>query len=44
VGVLAALELVLASVTGEPVEYGTAARSAQQIYARALARREEVNA
>ena len=44
VGVLAALELVLASVTGEPVEYGTAARSAQQVYAQTLARREEVNA
>src|SRR5215469_4099191 len=42
VGVLAALELVLASVTGEPVEYGTAARSAQQVYAQTLARREEV--
>jgi aspartate aminotransferase-like enzyme len=34
VGILAALEQVLASVTGRPVEYGAAVRAAQQVYAR----------
>ena len=34
VGILAALEHVLASVTGQPVEYGAAVRAAQQVYAR----------
>jgi aspartate aminotransferase-like enzyme len=33
VGILAALEQVLASVTGKPVEYGAAVRAAQQVYA-----------
>jgi aspartate aminotransferase-like enzyme len=33
VGILAALEQVLASVTGRPVEYGAAVRAAQQVYA-----------
>ncbi len=37
VGILAALEQVLATVTGKPVEYGTAVRAAQQVYARSLA-------
>ena len=35
VGILAALELVLASVTGQPVEYGAAVRAAQEVYAKA---------
>ena len=34
VGILAALEHVLASVTGRPVEYGSAVRAAQQVYAK----------
>src|ERR1700720_2389001 len=33
IGILAALEHVLASVTGQPVEYGAAVRAAQQVYA-----------
>jgi len=33
VGILAALEHVLASVTGKAVEYGAAVRAAQQVYA-----------
>jgi aspartate aminotransferase-like enzyme len=36
VGILAALEQVLASVTGQPVEYGAAVRAAQQAYASSL--------
>ncbi len=35
VGVLAALEHVLARVTGKPVEYGAGVRAAQQVYAQA---------
>jgi aspartate aminotransferase-like enzyme len=34
VGILAALEQALASVTGKAVEYGSAVRAAQQVYAR----------
>jgi aspartate aminotransferase-like enzyme len=34
IGILAALEHVLASVTGQPVEYGTAVRAAQEVYAK----------
>jgi len=34
VGILAALEHVLAGVTGQPVEYGAAVRAAQQVYAK----------
>jgi aspartate aminotransferase-like enzyme len=33
IGILAALEQVLASVTGKPVEYGAAVRAAQEVYA-----------
>ena len=33
IGILAALEHVLASVTGKPVEYGAAVRAAQEVYA-----------
>lgn len=42
VGVLAALEHVLTAVTDKPVEYGTAVRAAQQVFARNLAERSEV--
>src|SRR6202166_1773593 len=35
VGILAALEHVLATVTDKPVEYGVAVRAAQQVFARA---------
>jgi aspartate aminotransferase-like enzyme len=35
VGVLAALEHVIAEVTGNPVEFGCAVRAAQEVYARA---------
>jgi aspartate aminotransferase-like enzyme len=34
IGVLAALEHVLAHVTGKPVEYGSAVRAAQEVFAR----------
>ena len=34
IGILAALEHVLAAVTGKPVEYGSAVRAAQEVYAR----------
>src|SRR5579872_2580619 len=34
VGILAALEHVIASVTGQPVEYGAAVRAAQEVYAK----------
>jgi aspartate aminotransferase-like enzyme len=34
VGILAALEQVLACVTGKPVEYGGAVRAAQEVYAK----------
>ena len=37
IGILAALEHVLASVTGKPVEYGAAVRAAQEVYARSIA-------
>jgi len=33
IGILAALEQVVASVTGQPVEYGAAVRAAQEVYA-----------
>jgi len=36
IGILAALEHVLARVSGKPVEYGAAVRAAQQVYAHAL--------
>jgi aspartate aminotransferase-like enzyme len=34
IGILAALEHVLATITKQPVEYGAAVRAAQQVYAR----------
>ena len=36
IGILAALEHVLASVTGQSVEYGAAVRAAQEVYSRSL--------
>ena len=44
IGILAALEHVLASVTGKPVEYGAAVRAAQEVYARASEKRQPVGA
>jgi aspartate aminotransferase-like enzyme len=41
IGILAALEHVLASVTGKPVEYGAAVRAAQEVYARSVAERRQ---
>ncbi len=42
VGILAALEHVLASVTGKPVNYGSAVRAAQEVYARSLAEKRQL--
>src|SRR5881392_441120 len=42
VGILAALEHVLATVTDKPVEYGSAVRAAQEIYARSFAERSQL--
>jgi aspartate aminotransferase-like enzyme len=44
IGILAALEQVLASVTGKPVEYGAGVRAAQEVYARATEKRQPVGA
>jgi len=44
IGILAALEHVLASVTGKPVAYGAAVRAAQEVYARASEKRQPVGA
>jgi aspartate aminotransferase-like enzyme len=44
IGILAALEHVLTGVTGTPVEYGTAVRAAQEVYARASEKRQPVGA
>ena len=41
VGILAALEHVIASVTGRPVQYGAAVRAAQEVYARSLAEKRQ---
>jgi aspartate aminotransferase-like enzyme len=38
IGILAALEQVLASVTATPVEYGAGVRAAQEVYAKSIAR------
>jgi aspartate aminotransferase-like enzyme len=38
VGILAALEHVVATVTDKPVEYGTAVRAAQEVFARSRSR------
>ena len=37
IGILAALEHVLARTTGKTVEYGVAVKAAQEVYAQALA-------
>jgi len=45
IGILAALEHVLASVTTTPVEYGAGVRAAQEVYAKSItARRQPVGA
>ncbi len=45
IGILGALEHVVARVTGKAVQYGTAVRAAQQVYAREVAgKRQLVNA
>jgi aspartate aminotransferase-like enzyme len=44
IGILAALEQVLATVTGKPVEYGAGVRAAQEVYARAAEKRQPVGA
>ena len=41
IGILAALEHVIASVTGRPVQYGAAVRAAQEVYARSLAEKRQ---
>ena len=41
IGILAALEHVLASVTAKPVEYGAAVRAAQEAYARSSVERQQ---
>jgi aspartate aminotransferase-like enzyme len=41
IGILAALEHVLASATGKPVEYGAAVRAAQEVYARGSAEKRQ---
>jgi aspartate aminotransferase-like enzyme len=41
VGILAALEHVLTTVTGKPVDYGAAVRAAQEVYARNLAEKRQ---
>jgi len=42
VGILAALEHVLTTVTGKPVAYGTAVRAAQEVFARSLSEKRQV--
>jgi len=44
VGILAALEHVLSSVTGKPVQYGTSVRAAQEVFARSLNENSRVEA
>ncbi len=41
IGILAALEHVLATVTGKQVEYGSAVKAAQEVYARSLAEKRQ---
>ena len=41
IGILAALEHVLARITGKPVEYGAAVRAAQEVYARAISHKKQ---
>jgi aspartate aminotransferase-like enzyme len=42
IGILGALEHVLAHVTGKSVDYGAAVRAAQQVYARAMSERRQL--
>jgi aspartate aminotransferase-like enzyme len=42
IGILAALEHVLAGTTGKSVEYGAAVRAAQEVYARALSHKSQL--
>jgi aspartate aminotransferase-like enzyme len=42
IGILGALEHVLASVTGKAIEYGSAARAAQEVYARAVSKKRQL--
>jgi aspartate aminotransferase-like enzyme len=42
IGILGALEHVLARVTGKPVEYGSAVRAAQEAYARGLSNQRQL--
>jgi aspartate aminotransferase-like enzyme len=44
VGILAALEHVLSSVTGKSVQYGTSVRAAQEVFARSLRENSNVEA
>ena len=44
IGILGALEHVLARVTGKTVEYGAAVGAAQEVYARGLSKRQPVGA
>jgi aspartate aminotransferase-like enzyme len=44
IGILAALEQVLASVTRKPVDFGAAVRAAQEVYARAAEKPQPVGA
>jgi aspartate aminotransferase-like enzyme len=41
IGILGALEHVLSTVTGKPVEYGAAVRAAQEVYARSLSEKRQ---
>jgi aspartate aminotransferase-like enzyme len=41
IGILAALEQVLASVTATPVEYGAGVRAAQEVYARSITQKSQ---
>jgi aspartate aminotransferase-like enzyme len=44
VGILAALEQVLATVTAKPINYGAAVRAAQEVYSQAAAKKQPVGA
>jgi aspartate aminotransferase-like enzyme len=42
IGILGALEHVLAKVTGKSIEYGAAVRAAQEVYARTLSGKQQL--
>jgi aspartate aminotransferase-like enzyme len=44
IGILAALEQVLTTVTGKPMEYGGGVRAAQEVYIRAAEKRQPIGA